>query len=427
MDDKTPETPPASGGDQYRALIDEMGKLYERMRGLVDKANRVGEMSEEEEEEMARMQKKYDQLRALKARNEQMLRIASETRTEAPTMPFVMPSAQRSTQAPTITSSPEYRDAFTSYLKGPRFMGDAEQRALSEGVAADGGFLPSTDFYGSLVKVLEQQVIYRRIANVMSLGAFKTNIALESTIASATWGAEAAAIDETTPQFAELIMQPRRLSAIVKSSIELIEDAPSRGAGFSVESIVSDQLGRAFALAEEQAFSVGTSGANQPRGIFTYTAAGQIADGKTAASATAVTANELLDFVYSLPRQYREQKSTCIVTSDAMLALIRKLASPGTNTFLSYLWQPSFQQGEPDRLSGIPIYATQYAPAIAASARVAVIGDFSRYHIGIRSNMSVKVLRELYAGNGQIGFQGIARLDAGCSIFNAFRYLRMGA
>jgi predicted phage gp36 major capsid-like protein len=39
--------------------------------------------------------------------------------------------------------------------------------------------------------------------------------------------------------------------------------------------------------------------------------------------------------------------------------------------------------------------------------------------------MSVKVLRELYAGNGQIGFQAIARLDAGCSIYNAFRYLRM--
>ena len=427
MDDKTPEAAPASGGDQYRALIDEMGKLYERMRAMVDKANRAGEMSEEEEEELARMQKKYDSMRSLKERNENLLRIAGETRSEMPSAPAVALNVSRASASQGVTASGEYRDAFNAYVKGPRFVGENERRALSEGTAADGGYLPSTDFYGTLVKVLEQQVIFRRIANVMSLGAFKTNIALESSIAAATWGAEATAIDETTPQFGELVLQPRRLSAIIKSSIELIEDAPARGAGFSVESIVADQLGRAFALAEEQAFCVGLPGSNQPKGIFTYTAANQISDGKTTASAAAITANELLDFVYSLPRQYREQRSTCIVTSDAVLALIRKLASPGTNTFLSYLWQPSFQQGEPDRLAGIAIYASPYAPSIAANARVAVIGDFSRYHIGMRSNMSVKVLRELYAGNGQIGFQGIARLDAGCSIFNAFRYLRMAA
>ena len=425
MDDTAPAAAPApEGGDQYRALIEEMGKLYERMRALVEKANRQGEMSSDEEEELARMQKKYDSLRSLKERNVSLMRLAAEHRDAAPAPTVNAAVARQSSKATHFAQTTEYRDAFNAYLKGPRFVGDMERRALSEGTDADGGYLPSQDFYSTLVKVLEQQVIYRRIANVMSLGAFKTNIALESTIASASWGAEAAAISETTPQFGQLVLQPRRLSAIVKSSVELIEDAPARGPGFSVESIVADQLGRAFALAEESAFSVGAAGSYQPVGIFTYTSSG-ISDGKTCASTSAITANELLDFVYSLPRQYREQKSTCIVTSDAVLALIRKLASPGSNTFLSYLWQPSFQQGEPDRLSGIPIYATQYAPSIAAGARVAVIGDFSRYHIGVRSGMSVKVLRERFAGNGQIGFQAIARLDAGCSIYNAFRYLRM--
>jgi|LakMenEpi03Aug12_release.lakeMendotaPanAssembly.Ray.scaffolds.fasta_scaffold06220_18 HK97 family phage major capsid protein len=425
MDDTAPAAAPApEGGDQYRTLIEEMGKLYERMRALVEKANRQGEMSSDEEEELARMQKKYDSMRSLKERNVTLMRMAAEHRESAPAPTVNVGVARQSQKTSHFAQTNEYRDAFMAYLKGPRFVGDLERRALSEGTDADGGYLPSQDFYSTLVKVLEQQVIYRRIANVMSLGAFKTNIALESSIATASWGAEAAAISETTPQFGQLVLQPRRLSAIVKSSVELIEDAPARGPGFSVESIVADQLGRAFALAEENAFSTGVAASNQPVGIFTYTSSG-ISDGKTCASTSAITANELLDFVYSLPRQYREQKSTCIVTSDAVLALIRKLASPGTNTFLSYLWQPSFQQGEPDRLSGIPIYATQYAPSIAAGARVAVIGDFSRYHIGVRSGMSVKVLRELYAGNGQIGFQAIARLDAGCSIYNAFRYLRM--
>lgn len=416
-------TAPAAEGDQYRALVDEMGKLYERMRGLIAKANNAGEMSSEEEEELARMQKKYDQLRKLKEQNVNLMRISGESRSVEPRMDRVERNSARFSTAICPTQG-EYRDAFAAYLKGPRAMGEMERRALSEGVDADGGYLPSQDFYGTLMKVLEQQVVFRRVANVMNLGAFKTNIALESSIAAATWGAEAAAISETTPAFGQLVLQPRRLSAIAKASIELVEDAPSRGAGFSVETIVTDQLTRAFAQAEESAFCVGVAASNQPVGIFTYTTSG-IADGKTVASTSAITANEILDWIYSLPRQYREQKSTCIVTSDAVLGLIRKLASPGTNTFLSYLWQPSFVLGEPDRLCGFPIYASPYAPAIAAGARVAVIGDFSRYHIGQRSAMSVKVLRELYAGTGQIGFQAIARLDAGCSNYSAFKYLRM--
>jgi len=416
----TPTTAPAEG-DQYRALVDEMGKLYERMRGLIAKANGAGEMSSDEEEELARMQKKYDQLRKLKEQNVNLMRLTNDTRSFAE--PRVERAAVRHSTALCPTQG-EYRDAFASYLKGPRAMGEMERRALSEGVDVDGGYLPSQDFYGTLMKVLEQQVVFRRVANVMNLGAFKTNIALESTITAATWGAEATAIGETTPAFGQMILQPRRLSAIAKASIELIEDAPARGAGFSVETIVTDQLTRAFAQAEESAFCTGVAASNQPVGIFTYTTSG-IADGKTVASTSAITANEILDWIYSLPRAYREQKSTCIVTSDAVLGLIRKLASPGTNTFLSYLWQPSFVLGEPDRLCGFPIYASPYAPAIAAGARVAVIGDFSRYHIGQRSAMSVKVLRELYAGTGQIGFQAIARLDAGCSNYSAFKYLRM--
>ena len=427
MDTNKPETPvpalPTEGGDQYRGLVDEMGKLYERMRAMIQKANAAGEMDSEEEEELARMQKKYDQLRALRDKNATLTRMSIEHRDSTPS---VLARTTASNAIKQGADSEEYRDAFSSYLKNPRNMSDMERRALNEGTPADGGYLPSQDFYNKLVKVLEQQVIFRKVANVMNLGAFKTNIAIESSIATAAWGAEAASITETTPQFGQLILQPRRLAAITKASIELIEDAPARGPGFSVESILADQFARAFALAEEEAFCTGTAANNKPVGIFTYTSSG-ISDGKTASLASAFTANELLDWIYSLPRAYRSSPTVAIVTSDATLGAIRKLASPGSNSFLSYLWQPSFVLGEPDRLSGIPIYASQYAPAIAANARVAVIGDFSRYHIGVRSGMSVKVLRELYAGNGQIGFQAVERLDAGASVYDAFRYLRMGA
>lgn len=410
------EDPPVEEKSSYRALVDEMGKLYERMRGIVDAANETGEMDPKQEEELGRCRQRYDQLRTIKEKNQEFATIRPMN------TPAIITRSLKSQIRTQDTN--EYRDAFASYLKSPRNMTDNETRALSEGTDANGGYLPSQEFYGQLIKILSEQVVFRKFANVMSVGAFKTNIAFETAITVATWGAEAGNFAETTPAFSQLVLQPRRLAAIVKTSLELMEDAPARGASFSVETIVTDQLGRAFAQAEEKAFAVGTGGANnQPTGVFTYTGARQIPTGKTAASATAVTANEILDLIYSLPRAYRELPSTCMVMHDSTLAAIRKIVTPATAN--GYLWQPSFVLGEPDRISGIPIYVCSHAPLMTTGLYPIIIGDFSRFHIAQRSSMSVKVLRELYAASGQVGFAGMERLDAGVSIFDAFRYLKM--
>lgn len=402
----------------YRALVDEMGKLYERMRGIVDAANETGEMEPKVEAELDRCRNRYDQLRKLKERNIELSQITPSYNNK----PAIITRSLKAAIQPTDTN--EYRDAFAQYLKNPRNMSESETRALNETTAADGGYLPSQEFYGQLIKILSETVVFRKFANVISVGAFKTNIAFEGAITTATWGAEAAAFTETTPAFAQLVLQPRRLSALVKTSLELMEDAPARGASFSVETIVTDQLGRAFAQAEESAFCVGLgSGSNQPVGVFKYTAGGQIATGVTTAANNAITANNILELIYSLPRAYRELPSTCMVMHDSTLAAIRKISSPVTAN--GYLWQPSFILGEPDRISGIPIHVSPYAPVIGSATYPIIIGDFSRYHIAQRSTVSVKVLRELYAANGQVGFVGTERLDAGVSTYEAFKYLKM--
>lgn len=404
----------------YRALVDEMGKLYERMRGIVDAANETGEMEPKVEVELDRCRNRYEQLRKLKERNIELSQITPSYNNK----PAIITRSLKAAIQPTETN--EYRDAFAQYLKNPRNMSESETRALNETTAADGGYLPSQEFYGQLIKILSENVVFRKFANVISVGAFKTNIAFEGAITTATWGAEAAAFTETTPAFAQLVLQPRRLSALVKTSLELMEDAPARGASFSVETIVTDQLGRAFAQAEESAFCNGLGGgSNQPVGVFKYTSSGQIATGVTTAAANAITANNILDLIYSLPRAYRELPSTCMVMHDSTLAAIRKISTPATAN--GYLWQPSFILGEPDRISGIPIHVSPYAPVIGANAYPIIIGDFSRYHIAQRSSVAVKVLRELYAANGQVGFVGTERLDAGISTYEAFKYLKMAA
>lgn len=406
----------------YAGIIEQMGALYAAMQSMVEQANSDGAMTPAAEKELAGMRSRYDSLVLLRDSNISVMERGAKSASFS--VPAILSNISR--PAPTQNKEARYADAFGAYLMRSNRLTDIEQRDLSEGTAADGGYLPSTDFYNQLQKKMEQQAVIRNVSTVMPLGAFKTQIAIEATLAASSWGAEAATTTPTAGTFGQLLLQPRRLAVIVKVSQELIEDAPGRGTGFSIDTILTDQFAREVAQREEEAFISGVAASNQPVGIMTYTTSG-ISDGKTTTSATAITADEILDWVYSLPRQYRMSPNCAIILSDASLGKIRKLAVAAGSATLGYLWQPSFVQGEPDRLAGIPVYASPFMPNQAATVRFGVIGDFSRYIIGQRSSMAVQVLREAYAASGQIGFRAVERIDAGATIYDAFRYIKGAA
>ena len=124
-----------------------------------------------------------------------------------------------------------------------------------------------------------------------------------------------------------------------------------------------------------------------------------------AASATAVTADELMDLFYSLKSPYR--KNAVWILNDSTIKAIRKLKDNNGQ----YLWQPSLVAGTPDTILGRPVKTSAYMPAIAAGAKTIAFGDFSYYWIADRQGRSFKRLNELYAANGQVGFLGSQRVD----------------
>ena len=124
----------------------------------------------------------------------------------------------------------------------------------------------------------------------------------------------------------------------------------------------------------------------------------EVAVGVTAASATAITADELISLVYSLKAPYRSKAK--FLMNDATVAAIRKLKDLNG----VYVWQPALTAGEPDRLLGYPLYTSPKVPTMAAGARVIAFGDFSCYWIADRAGRTIKRLNELFATNGQVGF-----------------------
>lgn len=89
---------------------------------------------------------------------------------------------------------------------------------------------------------------------------------------------------------------------------------------FDLESYITREFARRIGAKEEEAFFTG-NGTGKPLGILADTGGAQT--GVTAASATAITADELIDLFYSLKAPYR--KNAVWVLNDSTIKVIRKL------------------------------------------------------------------------------------------------------
>ena len=127
-----------------------------------------------------------------------------------------------------------------------------------------------------------------------------------------------------------------------------------------------ESMPRRIGAKEEESFFTG-DGTGKPLGILAAT--GGAETGITAASATAITADELIDLFYSLKAPYR--RNAVWVLNDSTIKAIRKLKDNQGQ----YLWQPSLTAGAPDLLLGKPVRTSAYMPAIAADAKTIAFGD----------------------------------------------------
>jgi HK97 family phage major capsid protein len=261
------------------------------------------------------------------------------------------------------------------------------------------------------VQGLDEANVIRRIAKVITTAA-ERKIPIAATHSIARWTAENAAIQESNPTFTQKTIDAYKLTNLIRVSTELLQDSM-----FNLEAYIAQEFARAFGVAEEEAFCVGT-GVGQPTGIFTASG-GEV--GVTTTAPAAINTDNLIDLVYSLKSPYR--RNAVFLMRDITVSSIRKLKDANGQ----YLWQPSVQAGEPDRLLGYRLYTSPYVPLVEADALPVAFGDFSNYWIADRMGRSVQRLIELFAGNGQIGFIGTQRIDAKVILAEGIKLLQMGA
>jgi len=214
---------------------------------------------------------------------------------------------------------------------------------------------------------------------------------------TANWIDEEGPYEDSDDTFSQVTIGANKLGTTIKVSEELINDSV-----FDLEAYIAREFARRIGAREEESFFNG-DGVGKPLGILAETGGAEV--GVTAASATAITADELMELFYSLKAPYR--KKAVWVMNDSTVKAIRKLKDQTGQ----YLWQPSLTAGTPDTLLGRPVYTSAYMPAVAAGAKSIAFGDFKYYWIADRQGRSFKRLNELYAATGQIGFVGSQRVD----------------
>ena len=290
----------------------------------------------------------------------------------------------------------EYRQNFWNMMRSKSPMPQVVN-ALQVGTDSEGGYLVPDEYERTLVEALEEENIFRQLAKVIQTSSGDRKIPVVATKGTASWIDEEGAFTESDDSFSQVSIGAYKLGTMIKVSEELLNDSV-----FDLESYISREFARRIGAKEEEAFFTG-DGTGKPLGILATT--GGAETGITAASATAITADELIDLFYSLKTPYR--RNAVWLLNDSTIKAVRKLKDGSGQ----YLWQPSLTVGTPDTLLGKPVRTSAYMPAIAASAKTIAFGDFSYYWIADRQGRSFKRLNELYAANGQVGFLASQRVD----------------
>lgn len=300
----------------------------------------------------------------------------------------------------------EYKDAMISALRS-NFRNVSN--VLQEGVDADGGYLVPEELDRKLVEKLNEENIFRGFADIITTGGErKINIADGDPAAS--WIEEGGALVFSDAKFKQITLDAHKLHVAIKVTEELLYDNV-----FNLESYIVKKFAEALSNAEEDAFLNG-NGTGKPVGIFDATDGGTIAEVLNTAS---IKTDDLLNLIYDLKRPYR--KKARFIMNDKTIGAIRKLKDNNG----AYLWQPSVQAGEPDKILGYPVHTSAFCPQMEAGKPFIAFGDFSYYKIGDRGTRSFAELKELFAGNGMVAFVAKERVDGKLTLPEAIQIMKV--
>lgn len=279
---------------------------------------------------------------------------------------------------------------------------DPVRNSLLVGTDAAGGFtLPHYLQLQMLEAMAPASSLLRAGAGIAKLeeGAKNYRIAAVSTIPTAAWRLEAGTLATSEPAFRSVDITPQSLSFIFKVSRELLSDSSN------LDQALFNVIAQAFAKELDRAGLRGTGTPPEIRGILNTSGIQAVTNGTNGASlATTAYAN----FITAI---------NALLAADAPMPT-GAIMSPRSLTVLAGLLDTTNQpRRAPAILDNTKFIATSQIPnnltvGTSSDCTEIYLGDFSKFIYFMREGVSIQMLKETYAGTGEIGFACHTRVDA---------------
>ncbi|GLK84923.1 phage major capsid protein [Ancylobacter defluvii] len=321
----------------------------------------------------------------------------------------------------------EHKAAFDAYVRHGEAAGlkRIEAKAMSAGVAADGGYVVPSETEREIGKRLAALSPIRAIADVRTISAGTYKKPFMTSGPAVGWVAETAARAQTaSPVLDELSFPAMELYAMPAATQTLLDDA-----AVNIDEWLAIEVEAAFASQEGTAFIAG-DGVGKPKGFLSYTSVaesawawgslGFIATGAAGDFPSANPSDPLVDLVYALKAGYRQNGS--FVMSRRTQGAVRKLKDENGQ----YLWAPPTGPGQPPSLLGFPVHEAEDMPNIGAGSLSVAFGDFRRGYLVV-DRAGVRVLRDPYSAKPYVLFYTTKRVGGGVQDFDAIKLLKFAA
>lgn len=317
--------------------------------------------------------------------------------------------------------------AFSSYLRTGIPNSDLEFRAQAEGTGAAGGYLVPEGFIN---KITERLKAFGGLANEVERFSTTSGNALPwpTNDDTANQG-EIVAENAGATGGADLVFGIKTLNAYkyestgtgglpLKVSWELAQDS-----AFDLEGFVERKLAQRIARKQASHWSLGT-GTGQPQGAITGATSGR----QIANNTTGMTFADIVAATHVIDPEYRESGESIWVMNDAVLAQIENLTDSQGRPLLNASGEGIGGRPEP-RLRGFRVVVDNTFPTfVAGGAKTVLFGNLKAgYVIRDVKEVTMIVLRELYATTGQIGYMAWARADGLVQDPNAFTAISAAA
>ena len=379
----------------FKKLIEERAELKKELDGILEtvKAEERA-MTDEENTKFEELEGKIKNLdRTIKA----------EERARDLNLNVVDDKKKEELRAEEIAEQEER--AFANYIRGVI----SEERAENLTAGDNGAVVPTTIANKIIEKVYEICPIYQlatryNVPGTLSIPYYNED---NGTIEMA-YATEFEDLTSNSGKFTSIELKGFLAGALSKISKSLVNNSK-----FNITEYVVNKMAQSISRWIEKELLNGT--VDKIDGI---SKAKQFV---TAAAATAITADELIDLQETVPDVF--QPGCIWIMNKATRTAIRKLKDNDGN----YILNKDATSKWGYTLFGAPVYCSDNMPKMAAGVKSIVYGDMSGLAVKVSEDMNIEVLREKFATQHAIGVVGWLEMDSKIENEQKIAVLQMAA